>query len=122
MVRWSLDSTHLLTLPVYLPSVSSRNRVKMEVIIIIIIIIIIHENSYLEEVRILSWNMELVTVQEVGKELWVFIIVKVFVLWNIHHIHVSCHEKLTFMRRQSDVKIEHFLFISLFRFSKQNIM
>ena len=61
-------------------------------------------NNYLEEVRILSWNMEqesvlLVTIQEVGKELWVFVVVKVFVLWNIHHRHVSCHERLTSMRR-----------------------
>ena len=64
------------------------------------------------------WNKKaslilLVTVQEVGKELWVLIIVKMFVLWNIHHSHVSRHEKLTCMRRQSDVKIEHFLFISV---------
>ena len=53
MVRWSPDSTLLLTLPVYLTSVSSRNFVKMEVFFIIP-----HENNYLEEIRILSWNME----------------------------------------------------------------
>lgn len=105
MIRWSLDSTLLLTLPEYLPSVSSRNCVKMEFNKWNLKFFL---NNYLEEVRILSWNMEqesvlLVTVQEVGKELWVFVVVKVFVLWNIHHLHVSCHERLTSMRRQSDV-------------------
>ena len=66
-----------------------------------------YRETYLEKVWFLCWNVEqkcifLVSVHKVGTELWVILVVKVLIMGNIKHLHISRHERFAPVGRHPD--------------------
>ena len=68
---------------------------------------------YLLKVRLLSGDVReidvvLVSVHEVGTELWILCVsyIKMIKARHINHLHVSTHERLVLLRRKANVDVK----------------